>query len=110
MALKQTATPDLQNLGPHRCVGRAMILVALLALVTVISGYFQKPQPDEGTGAHLFQLSVVALMILIPLFAATANWAQPRKHIAPLAITGGALILAFGALYYLEHVYWAARP
>jgi hypothetical protein len=95
-------------LSLHRLAGRAMILLALLALVTVISGYFQKPQPDEGTGAHIFQLSVVALMILIPLFAATANWAEPKKQITPLAITGSALILAFGALYYLEHVYWAS--
>ncbi|HEV8480192.1 MAG TPA: hypothetical protein VGR66_05310 [Candidatus Eisenbacteria bacterium] len=95
-------------LSLNRLAGRAMILLALLALVTVISGYFQKPQPDEGTGAHIFQLSVVALMILIPLFAATANWAEPKKQITPLAITGSALILAFGALYYLEHVYWAS--
>jgi len=94
----------------NRFAARAMILLALLALLTVISGYFQKPQPDEGTGAHLFQLSVVALMILIPLFAATANWAEPKKQIAPLAITGAALLLAFGALYYLEHVFWAGRP
>jgi predicted RND superfamily exporter protein len=50
----------------------------------------------------------VVLMILIPLFAATANWAEPKKQITPLAITGSALILAFGALYYLEHVYWAS--
>jgi hypothetical protein len=97
-------------LSLHRLATRAMILLALVALLTVISGYFQKPQPDEGTGAHIFQLSVLALMILIPLFLATANWSEPRKQIAPLAITGGALIAAFGALYYLEHVFWAGRP
>jgi len=86
-----------------------MIVLSFVALVTVITGYFQAPQPDEGTGAHVFQLSIVALAPAILIFLATADWSEPWRRIRFLAIPGSALVLAFGALYYLEHYYWLAH-
>jgi hypothetical protein len=61
------------------------------------------PQPDEGTPAHLFQLSIVALVPMIVLFFATADWRQPWRSARPLRFATVAVALAFGALYYLEH-------
>jgi hypothetical protein len=88
----------------NRFSGKVLIVLSLIALLAVLSGYSQPPQPDEGTAAHIFQLSVLALVPAIVLFLATADWRQPLRNAArPLAIPVVALVLAFAALYYLEH-------
>jgi hypothetical protein len=53
---------------------KVLIVLSFTALLAVLSGYFQPPQPDEGAAAHIFQLSIVALMLMILLFFATADW------------------------------------
>jgi hypothetical protein len=45
----------------NRVSSKTLIVLSLIALITVLSGYTQPPQPDEGTAAHIFQLSIVAL-------------------------------------------------
>jgi hypothetical protein len=87
----------------HRLSSRVIIALSLIALLAVLSGYTQPPQPDEGTAAHVFQLSIVALVPMILLFLATADWRQPSRSARPLAFPATALVVAFGALYYLEH-------
>jgi cytochrome bd-type quinol oxidase subunit 2 len=82
---------------------KALIVLSLTALLAVLSGYSQPPQPDEGTAAHIFQLSIVALVPVILLFVATSDWRQPKRSARPLTFPVAALVLAFGALYYLEH-------
>jgi hypothetical protein len=83
--------------------GKVIIVLSLIALLTVITGYFQPPQPDEGAAAHIFQLSIVALVPTILLFLLTANWKEPWRSARPLALPAVALVGAFAALYYLEH-------
>jgi len=90
--------PELNKLS-----GYALILLSLTALLSVLSGYSGPPQPDEGTGAHIFQLSIVAIAPTILLFVATTDWRRPLRSLRPLAFSAAALVLAFGALYYLEH-------
>jgi hypothetical protein len=90
-----------QNL--NRVSGIMLAVLSLTALLAVLSGYFQPPQPDEGTAAHIFQLSIAALVPTILLFLATADWKQPLRSARLLAFPATALVLAFGALYYLEH-------
>jgi energy-coupling factor transporter transmembrane protein EcfT len=87
----------------NRISGKALIVLSLAALLAVLSGYFQPPQPDEGSAAHIFQLSIVALVPVILLFFATADWRQFKRGARPLIFSAGALVFAFGALYYLEH-------
>ena len=87
-------------------VSKGLTGLSLIALVTVLTGYFQKPQPDEGTGAHIFQLSIAAAVPTILLFLITADWTQPLRIARRLLLPGIALVLAFGALYYLEHYWW----
>jgi hypothetical protein len=88
----------------NRFSSKVLIVLPLIALLAVLSGYIQPAQPDEGTAAHIFQLSVVALVPTIVLFLATADWRQPLRSAArPLAIPVVALVLAFAALHYLEH-------
>jgi hypothetical protein len=86
----------------NRVSGKVLIALSLVALLAVLSGYTQLPQPDEGTTAHIFQLSIVAVVPITVLFLATANWRQPWRSAArPLAIPVAALVLAFVALHYL---------
>jgi hypothetical protein len=97
----------MQTQQINRISSRLMIALSMIALLTVMSGYAQ-PRPldkDEGTAAHIFQLSVVALLPVIVVFFATANWKQPSRSTRLLAFPATALALAFAALYYLEH-YW----
>ena len=83
--------------------GKAVIALSLSALLAVLSGYRQPPPPDEGAAAHIFQLSIAALVPMTLLFIATADWRQPLRSARLLAFPSAALVLAFGALYYLEH-------
>jgi hypothetical protein len=87
----------------NRVTSKAVLVLSLTALIAVLSGYAQPPPPDEGTAAHIFQLSIVLLVPTIFLFLASADWTQRARSVQPLALPAGVLVIAFGALYYLEH-------
>ena len=87
----------------NRVSSKVLIALALVALLTVISGYFGSHQSDEGAVAHIFQLSIVALLPMGLLFLVTVDWKTPLRSTRILAIPASVLVLAFGALYYLEH-------
>jgi hypothetical protein len=87
----------------NRVSGKIVMVLSLIALFAVLSGYFQPPQPDEGSAAHIFQLSIVALVPMILLFLATADWKVPLQSARRLAFPAATLAAAFGALYFLEH-------
>jgi uncharacterized YccA/Bax inhibitor family protein len=81
-----------------------LVVLSLTALLDVVFlGYTQPPMPDEGTGAHLFQLSIVAMAATGFLFLATADWTQPVRTLRRLAFPAVVVVLALAALYYLEH-------
>lgn len=81
----------------------ALLTLLPAALNAVITGQVPRPEPDEGTGAHVFQLSVAALLPSTLLFLATADWARPWQNARALALPACAVMLAFGILYYFEH-------
>jgi len=87
----------------NRITALAMLILSLVALLTVLTGYLRPPQTDEGASAHIFQITILALIPTILLFLVTADWKHPRRSSKPLAISVSALVCAFGALYYLEH-------
>jgi hypothetical protein len=87
----------------NRVSSIAILLLSLAALLVVLWGYTQPPLADEGTGAHIFQLSIAALLPMTFLFLTTADWRQPWRNARLLAVAAAATILAFAALYYLEH-------
>ena len=87
----------------NRVSGKVILILSLAALLTVLIGYTQPPQPDEGSLAHIFQITIVVLVLMIFLFLGTADWKQPLRSARPLVFPAAALVLAFAALYYLEH-------
>ena len=96
----------------HRICGRAIVVLSLIALFTVVTGYTQPRQPlpqDEGTGAHIFQISIALFAIAIVVFFATADWKQPGPIFRSIGVSAAALVLAFSALYYLEHYWFTPR-
>jgi cytochrome bd-type quinol oxidase subunit 2 len=93
----------MQTQQINRASGRIIIVLSVIALICVLSGYAQPPQPDEGTAAHIFQLSILALFPTVITFLATADWKHPRRSAKLLAFPMATLILAFVALYHLEH-------
>jgi 4-amino-4-deoxy-L-arabinose transferase-like glycosyltransferase len=86
-----------------------LIVLSLTALLAVLWGYTQPPQPDEGTGAHIFQLSVVLGALAMFLVLGTADWTQPSHIMRRLVIPVAAFVLAFAALYYMENHYYPAH-
>ena len=94
----------------NRVSGIVLIVLSLTALLDVLLlGYTQPPLSDEGTGAYIFQLSIVALLPAGFLFLITADWAQPVRIMRRLAFPAAVVVLAFAALYYLEHYFYPAR-
>jgi len=89
----------------NRISGKFVLVLSLIALLAVLSGYLQAPQPDEGSAAHIFQLSIVAIVAALAVFLSTADCSRGVRGVRPLAVPAVALVLAFAALYYLEH-YW----
>ena len=80
------------------------ILPLLVVVVPVVLGApLPPPERDEGTGAHIFQLSIAALLPVGLLFAVTADWSQPAQVARRVAVPVITVITAFVILYYFEH-------
>ena len=91
----------------NRLTSNVIMILSVLALLTVLSGFThspQPPEPDEGAAAHIFQLSIVAVAFSILVFLVTTDWKQGLRAVRPLAFPAVALVLAFGVLYYVEHL------
>jgi hypothetical protein len=80
-----------------------------LVMRAVLLGHMPPPEPDEGTFAHIFQLSIAGLAPVGLLFLATADWTQPWRTVRRLAIPATAVLVAFSVLYYFEHYGPAGR-
>jgi|SRR5579884_4252575 len=96
----------------HRVSVVALHLLSFTALLPLliavggglVRGHLAAPAPDEGTGAHVFQLSIAALLPSGVLCLATAPWDRPARVAAGLAAPAAFVALAFGLLYYYEHL------
>ena len=83
-----------------------LVQLSMTALATVVTGLIwppPMPEPDEGTQAHIFQLSIAALVPMTVVVLGTADWRQPWRSTRPVVISVAATALAFAGLYYLEH-------
>ena len=88
-----------------------MLTLATFALATVLVGVAialtrppQPPASDEGTLAHLFQISVALLLPATVFYLATADWSHPSRAARPLIVAGAFALLAFALVFYFERV------
>lgn len=88
----------------HRFAQRALVVLSSLALITVLIGFTQPPQPDEGALAHIFQLTVVAFGFTLLGFLATADRMSKRRESRSLIVPAATISAAFVALFCLEHL------
>lgn len=95
----------------HRISGRvilglsvfALLLVVGATVLTVLGRFRPSPDGDEGTAAHLFQLSVVLLVPTGVAFLSTADRRRPWQVARRLVLPAVALAVAFVLLYFMEH-------
>ncbi len=99
----------LSTLGLVALSLTALLTVLPFAWRAVLTGHIPPPTPDEGTGAHIFQLSIVAFVPMSVLFFATADWTRPMRSARLLILPVAVLLLAFCILYYFERVYYPAH-
>lgn len=99
------------NPSIHRASAAGLLVLSLVALVTVLTGYLpgHPPQADEGTQAHIFQLSILLTAPVGLVFLGTADWTRPMQVMRRLAVPGIVVVLAFAALYYLERYFQPAH-
>jgi len=99
---------DTQRINQVSTIG--LTVLSLIALMDVLLlGYLRPPLADEGAGAHIFQLSILLLVPTGILFLATTDWTQPTRIARRLALPAGLAVLAFAALFYLEHYFYPAH-
>jgi hypothetical protein len=82
----------------------AMTLVLGATVLAMLGRFDPSPDGDEGTAAHLFQLTIVLLVPAGLAFLATADWQHPWNVAKRLMVPAGALTVALATLYYMEHL------
>jgi hypothetical protein len=87
----------------------ALAPLLIIALPAMLTGHVPPPESDEGIGAHILQLSVAMLVPVGCTFLATADWKQPMRRMRQLIFPAATVAVAFGMLFYFEHVYLPAR-
>ena len=81
----------------------ALLPILFVVLWIALTGQVPAPERDEGTGAHIFQLSIAGLVPALLVFVATADWARPWRVARTLVLPAVAVVLAFVLLYHYEH-------
>jgi hypothetical protein len=83
-------------------VAALSITLSLFALAIVLGNMAAgaPPQADENAWAHLFQLSMAAQALLIPIFLVTSNWKRTGLTILLLGAQLLAAAAALGALWW----------
>ena len=81
------------------------ITMSLAALATVLSQIVMfgvARQADEGTGAHIFQLLMLAQVPILAFFAIMWLPQFPRQALKVLAMQAGAALAAFAPVFFLK--------
>ncbi len=89
----------------NRISGIVPIVLSLIAfgvvIVSVLTGW-GKGDADEGAGAHIFQLLIVAEVPFILVFIATADWKKVGRVAGLIALQAAALALAFAPVAFFK--------
>jgi hypothetical protein len=91
---------ELNRLSGIAPVGLSLLAFGLVLIVATTG--WERHLPDEGTAAHLFQLTIGAEIPLILLSLGTADWKRARSVVLPLSCQLAGLLLAFGAVAWFR--------
>lgn len=88
---------------PSAWVPMAMSLIVLITMLMyiAISGVPVR-QPDEGTGAHLFQIWLVLEVVMVSFFAIKWLPQRPKQALLVLAIQIIAALAACAPVFYFN--------
>jgi hypothetical protein len=70
-------------------------LVAFCVVILAVLTGWGMGGADEGAGAHIFQLLIVAQGPFMLVYVVTANWKQAGRVAGPIALQAAGLVLAF---------------
>jgi hypothetical protein len=89
----------------NKFCGRAPVVMSLLAfavvLVAAATGW-ESGLHDEGAGAHIFQLLIIAEAPVVLVFLATANWSRALQVAGLVAVQAAALSVAIGFVAFFR--------
>ena len=77
----------------------AVLAVMLIHIITVGA---PTRQPDEGTGAHLFQIWLILEVLMVAFFAIRWFPQKPKQAFVILVIQIIAILLACAPVYYFK--------
>jgi uncharacterized membrane protein len=91
----------LSSIGISVVALTAALAVAPSALISFLSRSNWPTREEQADLIGVFLLVMLALVPMIVLFFATANWREPSRIVRRLAFPAVALVFAFSVLYYI---------
>lgn len=82
-------------------IAMSLIVLVTMLIYIVISGVPVR-QPDEGTGAHLFQIWLVLEVLMVLFFAIKWLPQRPKQALLVLAIQIVAALAACAPVFYFR--------
>ena len=82
-------------------VALSLAVLAIMLISFVIFGVPAR-QPNEGTGAHLFQIWLVLEVLMVAFFAIRWFPQKPKQALVVLVIQIVAILMACAPVYYFK--------
>jgi hypothetical protein len=104
-----------QRVALNRLSTLSLIVLSAIAFPVLplwygmLTRHVPPPEGDEGTAAHVFQLSISGLLPIGLVFLATTDRTQPVQAMRRMALPGVLVVLALSTVFYLENVYYASH-
>lgn len=99
--LKVIMPPTLKHPTTWLPVALSLIVIAAFLIGIALNGPPMR-EPDEGVGAHLFQIWLLVEFLMIAFFALTRLSQQPKQGILILTLQIIAVIAACFPVYYFR--------
>ena len=87
---------------PSAFLPMAMSLAALATVLIHVAMYGVAREADEGAGAHIFQLLMVAQVPIVAFFAIKWLPRTPRHALPILALQAAAVLAALAPVFFLN--------
>ncbi len=93
--------PLIKNPSAWVPIAMSLIVLATILIGIEMSGVPTR-QPDEGTGAHLFQIWLVLEVLMVAFFAIKWLPQRPKQSLVILAVQIVAALAACAPVFYFK--------